>query len=127
MMGLERMGYAEKRGYLRLNYNVVVLGGSERVVRAADPECQDKTPPSSFCRKDKRLPGHSTFYSKRIELALLVWYNKPRIPNQDVRLPDLFYGEKEGEGGVGLHAQLQVPPVPSPRARCPKKYFQERP
>ena len=58
MMGLERMGYAEKRGYLRLNYNVVVLGGSERVVRAAAPESRKQNPCPSFRRKDKRLPSH---------------------------------------------------------------------
>ena len=53
MKGLEHMGYAEQRGNLGLYYNVVVLGGSERVVRAAGQAAKKNPAPPFFRRKDK--------------------------------------------------------------------------
>ena len=105
-------------------------GGSERVVRAAGPATQRNPAPPFFRRKDKGQPiSLLHYFRKQIELGGWMWYDMDSIrdPAYLARLPILFYGEKEGEGGVGLHAQLQAPPVPSPLARHPKKIFQTLP
>ena len=129
MMGLERMGYAEKRGYLRLYYNVVVLRGSEQVVRAAGPATQRNPAPPFFRRKDKGQPiSLLHYFRKHIELGGWMWYDMDSIrgPAYLARLPILFYGEKEGKEVWAFMSCCKHHPSRAPSHDTRKKFFKTR-
>ena len=129
MMGLERMGYAEKRGYLRLYYNVVVLRGSEQVVRAAGPATQRNPAPPFFRRKDKGQPiSLLHYFANRLNSAVgcgTIWTASGVLPI--LQGSRFFSTEKRRGRRCGPSCPAASATRPEPPRTTPEKIFQNPP